>query len=62
MKLITAAAVALLLGGCATMQPPKPAPKAAKVVKYKEPCSCSPTASEVVKNRWYSGWKVKVFH
>jgi PBP1b-binding outer membrane lipoprotein LpoB len=45
MKLVTAAAVVLLLGGCATMQQPKPsAPKAAKVtVKYAEPCPCSPT-------------------
>lgn len=63
MKLLTAAAVILLLGGCATMQQPKPvAPKAAKAVKHVEPCSCSPTANQVVKKRWYDGFKVRWFH
>jgi hypothetical protein len=64
MKLITAAAVALLLGGCATMQQPKPsAPKIMKApVKHAEPCPCSPTANQVVKKRWFSGFKVRLFH
>lgn len=63
MKLITAAAVALLLGGCATMQQPKPSiPKAAKVVKHQAPCACSPTANEEVKKRWFNGWKIRFLH
>jgi uncharacterized lipoprotein YajG len=63
MKLLTAAAVILLLGGCATMQQPKQvAPKAAKAVKHVEPCPCSPTANQVVKKRWYDGFKVRWFH
>lgn len=65
MKLLTAAAVILLLGGCATMQQPKPStPKIAKAapVKHAEPCPCSPTANQVVKRRWYDGFKVRWLH
>jgi hypothetical protein len=64
MKLVTAAAVVLLLGGCATVQQPKPVP--AKIMKaapkHAEPCPCSPTANQVVKKRWFQGWKIKFFH
>jgi len=60
---MTAAAVVLLLGGCATVQQPKPvAPKAAKIVKHADPCPCSPTANQVVKKRWFQGWKIKLLH
>jgi PBP1b-binding outer membrane lipoprotein LpoB len=64
MKLLTAAAVALLLGGCATMQQPKPVPsKAMKVApKHVDPCQCSATPNQVVKKRWFSGFKVRFFH
>lgn len=68
MKIFAAAAVALTLGGCATMQPKAPTQssytKSAKVVqpKHAEPCPCSPTANETVKKRWFSGWKIKFFH
>lgn len=65
MKLLTAAAVTLLLGGCATMQQPKPTTsKAAKVAKTTKPeCSCEkPTPNEAVKKRWFSGFKVRLFH
>lgn len=60
MKILTAAAVVLLLGGCATMQQPKPStPKVAKA-KYAEPCPCS--ANQVVKKRWYDGFRVRWTH
>lgn len=64
MKLITAAAVALLLGGCATMQQPKPSmPKSTKApIKHAEPCSCSPTANQVVQKRFYDGFRVRWLH
>ena len=64
MKFLAAAAVALLLGGCATMQQPKPvAPKIVKAApKHAEPCPCSPTANQVVKKRWYDGFKVRWLH
>jgi uncharacterized lipoprotein YajG len=64
MKLIVAAAAVLLLGGCATMQQPKPsAPKIMKApVKHAEPCPCSPTANQVVKKRFYDGFRVRWFH
>lgn len=64
MRFLTAAAVVILLGGCATMQQPKPTvPKVVKAApKHAEPCPCSPTANETVKKRWFSGWKIKFFH
>lgn len=64
MKLLAAAAVALLLGGCATMQQPKPStPRVMKApVKHAEPCPCSPTANQVVKKRWFQGWKIRFLH
>jgi hypothetical protein len=63
MKFLAAAAVTLLLGGCATMQQPKPsAPKTEKVVKHQEPCPCSPTANQVVRKRWYDGFRVRWLH
>lgn len=64
MKLIAAAAVVLLLGGCATMQQPKPVtPKIVKAApKHAEPCPCSPTANQVVKKRWFQGWKIRFLH
>jgi hypothetical protein len=64
MKLIVAAAAVLLLGGCATMQQPKLSPpKIMKApVKHTEPCPCSPTANQVVKKRFYDGFRVRWFH
>jgi len=63
MKILTAAAVVLLLGGCATMQQPKSSiPKAAKVVHHTNQCPCSQNANQVVKKRWYDGFKVRWFH
>lgn len=64
MKLIAAAAVVLLLGGCATMQQPKPVnPKIVKAApKHAELCPCSPTANQVVKKRFYDGFRVRWLH
>ncbi|MFK4647234.1 PBP1b-binding outer membrane lipoprotein LpoB [Bradyrhizobium ottawaense] len=61
MKLLAAAAVVLLLGGCATMQQPNPAPKVVKAAKPACPCE-KPTPNEAVKKRWFSGFKVRLFH
>lgn len=51
MKTLTAAAVALLLAGCASAPKPSIAPKKAPVVKV-APVE-HPTPNQTVKKRWY---------
>jgi PBP1b-binding outer membrane lipoprotein LpoB len=66
-KIAIAAAVALLVAGCA--HKPQMAPqvnRAAKADKYVAPKAVTPaqmpTPNQVVKKRWFSGYKIKFFH
>lgn len=62
LRAIFGVSLMLLLAGCASTI--KPAFHKAPVAKTKfaDPCPCSPTANEVVKRRWFSGYRVKLFH
>lgn len=62
MKAIAAAAVVLVLGGCAHVQQPKQSAPVVVKAKHPDPCPCSPTANETVKKRWFSGWKIRFLH
>lgn len=55
-------ALALLLAGCASTIKPALHKSPTVKAKFADPCPCSPTANQVVKKRWYDGFKVKVFH
>lgn len=68
MKKLALAAAALMLSGCATF-PMKRQPqvnRAAKADKYVAPkvvkAEPMPTPNQTVKKRWFSGYKVKLFH
>lgn len=64
MKRIAIAAAALMLAGCAHNFPQ--VNRAAKADKYVMPKKVvqapMPTPNQVVKKRWFSGYKVKLFH
>jgi starvation-inducible outer membrane lipoprotein len=68
MNKLALAAAALMLSGCATF-PMKQQPqvnRAAKADKYAAPKVAKPTEmptpSQAVKKRWFSGYKVRLFH
>jgi PBP1b-binding outer membrane lipoprotein LpoB len=66
-KLAIAAAVALLVGGCAHKNPSNPqVNRAAKADKYTAPKQAAkavmPTPNQVVKKRWMPKFKIKWLH
>lgn len=69
MKKITILVAVLMLAGCASAPKPSAMSKPPVVVKgnpsakkSQEPCPCSPTANQVVKKRWFEGWKIRFVH
>lgn len=72
MKTIAIAAAALMLAGCAHQKPVMQKPeqpqvnRAKKADKYVMPKKAveqpMPVPNEVVRKRWFNGFKVKLFH
>lgn len=63
-KLVAAAAVALMVGGCAHKIPSQPqANRAAKADKYAAPKQAEmPVPNQIVKKRWFPRYKIKWLH
>ena len=69
MKKLAAAAAIMLLTGCATVpvEQAHQVNRAAKADKYTRPAKIvqpapMPTPNQVVKKRWYDGYRVRWFH
>jgi len=66
-KLAIAAAVALMVGGCAHKLPSQPqVNRAAKADKYAAPKQVAaapmPTPNQIVKKRWFPRYKIQWLH
>lgn len=60
MKKASVLVLALMLAGCASDPKPHGYTKSAKIVQPAQ--TVQPTPNQIVKKRWFRGFKIKLFH